>query len=286
MPGSSLSRLRIARLRLRVDQVEGRCPHGKRGQPPLLIPDQLTCCARSRSRAHHQVVAAIWVSAWRVCWQVCAFVRPLFRVRPPGWTKKGFCFKGIGRRQPSRQDAVQYGGPAGDGLSSRALSDEVPLRLRWGPRRRQRETLAGEPDAGKIAADRGGIGQRGSQVQTAATGGTDGHIQGKDPRQQHRPGQPMGMGKGNGCRRLDGRGRHRRVGHVLTPVAGIRRQDAVIPDQIEPAQWDEGGWFFTQLQRRQQQMCRPIRIRGLRRKVSWSGSINCSRPAASGGRIT
>ena len=155
--------------------------------------------------------------------------------------KRGFCFKGIGRRQPSRQDAVLYGGQAGDGLSSRALSGEVPLRLRWGPRRRQRGTLAGEPDAGKIATDRGGIGQRGSQMQTAATGGTDGHIQGKAPRQQHRPGQPMGMDKGNGCRRLGGRGRHRRVGHVLTPVAGIRRQDAVIPDQIEPAQWDEGG---------------------------------------------
>ena len=51
----------------------------------------------------------------------------------------------------------------------------------------------------------------------------------------------MGMGNGNGCARLGGRGRHRQVGHDLTPVAGIRRQDGVIPDQIEPAQWDEGG---------------------------------------------
>ncbi|SVE32320.1 uncharacterized protein METZ01_LOCUS485174, partial [marine metagenome] len=50
-------------------------------------------------------------------------------------------------------------------------------------------------------------------AQSSATGGTAGHIEGEDPRQQRRPGDPRGAG-----RRSERSPRRRRGGHDLASM--------------------------------------------------------------------
>ena len=95
--------------------------------------------------------------------------------------KGGFRCNELEGRRTLRRCAIGGGRKSGDGLWHDALGGEVPLLLGWRPRWTKQRRLGRQPDAVQIAPNGCGIGKRGDQAQSSATGGTAGHIEGEDP---------------------------------------------------------------------------------------------------------